>query len=206
MPLEFIDIVDTAVKVGLGAAISGIATYSITHLNHTADNAKELSKRRIEFITFSIEKLEIYFEAFNRCYARLDGILKHGTPPGEFPKALYGGYVELDKQLLEARKTRAIALSRLRLIGEIEATKQVGRIGIFESKFREKTIFNEQLLTSQELKAFGKEIREIRDSLYELLASAFENSYGQPHGQVSKRQSGAGGSLIQAIKRRLGRT
>lgn len=178
MPLEILDVIDTAVKVGFGAIISGIATYQVTHLNHRADKKKELAKRKVEIVTFSIEKLELYFAAFTRCYSRLNGILRSGTEPGEFPDEKLIHYRKLDSELVNARANRAIASSRLRLIGLSEAADLIDKITTIERKLRDKVIFEKQLPTNQELLALNDEINAVKMSLYEILSRAFENSYG----------------------------
>lgn len=178
MPLELLDVIDTAVKVGLGAAISGIATYQVTRLNHKSDKNKELAKRRVELLTFSIEKLEIYFEAYSRCYARLSGILRNGTPAGPFPAEKFKYYKELDDDLIKTRGNRAIASSRLRLIGQMEAADLVDKINGAEKKLRDLVIFEKQIPSREELESIKTEFNNIRNSLFALLALAFEKSYG----------------------------
>ncbi len=42
MAAEVLDIIDTAVKIGLGALISGVATYYATKLKHAKDAEKDL--------------------------------------------------------------------------------------------------------------------------------------------------------------------
>lgn len=48
--MELLSIVDTAVKIGLGALISGVATYWVTKLNHENDIAKTKIKRQRELL------------------------------------------------------------------------------------------------------------------------------------------------------------
>ena len=55
------NILDTAIKIGLGASISGVATYKITTLNHNNDKIKwffifiaPFGKEAIELSNFDI--------------------------------------------------------------------------------------------------------------------------------------------------------
>lgn len=178
MPLEILDVIDTAVKVGLGAAISGIATYQVTRLNHSSDISKELAKRKVEALTYSIEKLELYFAAFSRCYARLTGFLQAGTEPGNFPVEKLKLYKEVDQELVKARDARAVASSRLRLVGQSEAARLIAKISAVERKLRDKVIFDKKIPSLDELNEISKEINEIKKTIYELLAKAFENAHG----------------------------
>ncbi|VAX07756.1 hypothetical protein MNBD_GAMMA26-850 [hydrothermal vent metagenome] len=43
MAIEVLDIIDTAVKIGLGALISGVATYHVTKLKYAKDAEKDIN-------------------------------------------------------------------------------------------------------------------------------------------------------------------
>lgn len=59
MAKEWLDIVDTAVKIGLGALISGIATYAVTKGNNKYDKEKVALERNIKLIHDFAESLEL---------------------------------------------------------------------------------------------------------------------------------------------------
>jgi len=57
------NILDTAIKIGLGASISGVATYKITTLNHNNDKIKWLREAKLKaFTDLSRELLSFGFE------------------------------------------------------------------------------------------------------------------------------------------------
>ena len=58
------EIIDTAVKIGLGALISGVFTYWVTKLNHLKDIEKQAIYRNRE----TIEKIAAEFEIFWNSY------------------------------------------------------------------------------------------------------------------------------------------
>lgn len=176
--MELIEVIDTAVKVGLGALISGVTTYSVTTLNHRADRSKELAKKKVEVLSFAIEKLEIYFNAYSCCYSALTGILQYGTPAGDFPESKLKTYKLKDEELTKARHDRAVAQSRLRLIGLSAAVKEISKISNIENRFREQVIFQKQLPTMEELAAFSKEMNEVKREIYKALSNEFDKTYG----------------------------
>lgn len=47
MPTTLIEVVDTAIKIGLGGIIGFIGTYAVTKLNHNHDLNKEKAKGKI---------------------------------------------------------------------------------------------------------------------------------------------------------------
>jgi hypothetical protein len=56
-----IDVLDTAVKIGLGALISGIAAYLVAKLNHDRDIEKSRITRRRESLEDIAERLEKFY-------------------------------------------------------------------------------------------------------------------------------------------------
>jgi len=177
--MELIEVIDTAVKVGLGALISGITTYTVTKLNHQSDKEKEFLKAKIEMISFAMEKLEIYFNAFDKCCSRLGGMRQTGVPPGRIPDAMFIGYREIDNLLVMSRTDREIANSRLQLIALTEIGETIVEIAKIENKFREQVIFAQQLPTEDQLKSYKTEMSTLKKKVHLILSSVFERSYGK---------------------------
>lgn len=48
MAITYMEILDTAVKIGLGALISGVTTWKITQLQHKNDDEKQRRTRKLE--------------------------------------------------------------------------------------------------------------------------------------------------------------
>jgi hypothetical protein len=174
--MEAIDVIDTAVKVGLGAMISGVSTYWVTKLNHASDREKDKSKRTHETLISITEKIERYLDCMTRCIARVDGIIKHGIPAGTIPDDILNEYRKVDSELVEARKERSSAYSRLRLIGEMEAANCVRELTKFESKFRNPILFDHQLPSQEELIALSVEFTAIREKAFKALNTAYNNA------------------------------
>jgi len=63
MEVKLLEILDTTIKIGLGALISGGATYLITTLNHNNDKVKWLREAKLKaFSDLSTELLSFGFE------------------------------------------------------------------------------------------------------------------------------------------------
>ena len=60
-----VEIVDTAVKVGLGALISGIATYMVTSKNHSHEAKKNVAADKKEILLDLVHKLDTAFSIRN---------------------------------------------------------------------------------------------------------------------------------------------
>jgi len=46
VPKDIIDVIDTAVKIGLGALISGVTTYFVANKNYKNDKTKSLIEKK----------------------------------------------------------------------------------------------------------------------------------------------------------------
>lgn len=172
--MELIEVIDTAVKVGLGAIISGFTTYRVTKLNHNSDRKKESGKRAHEALIQTTENIDRYLNCLARCIARLDGYARSGVPSGKFPDEILMNYRDVDKELISARPDLAAAASRLRLIGERDAALSVENLGRFENSFRTKVIFEKQQPTAEELKLLQKEYQKIKEAIYEALNAVYK--------------------------------
>ncbi|WP_421201141.1 hypothetical protein [Aeromonas enteropelogenes] len=60
MAVTYLEILDTTIKIGLGALISGITTWRITKLQHRNDDEKQIKIRRFENIELVAEQVEFF--------------------------------------------------------------------------------------------------------------------------------------------------
>ena len=121
-------------------------------------------------------QLEGYFSAFERCCARIGGILKSGTLPGEFPEVPLKRYKELDAALIEERPRRSTAVAQMRLIGMKPISEKIEETVEVERMLREQVIFKKQLPTRDELSKTRKDMEALRGTIYDLMAKEFERN------------------------------
>ena len=74
MPKDILDVVDTAVKIGLGAVISGVSTYFITRKNQGYELSKEKSKIRYEGLDYAATHIDPWIHELTRFHSKIDGI------------------------------------------------------------------------------------------------------------------------------------
>ncbi|AVH25897.1 MULTISPECIES: hypothetical protein [Vibrio harveyi group] len=60
MAITYMEILDTAVKIGLGALISGVTTWQITQLQHKNDDEKQRRTRKLESLESVAEQVEVF--------------------------------------------------------------------------------------------------------------------------------------------------
>jgi hypothetical protein len=74
--ISALTIIDTAVKVGLGALIAGIVAYLISRENRTHDVDKAKWEARKSILLETIQASQEYFSKSSRFFACIDGVSK----------------------------------------------------------------------------------------------------------------------------------
>ena len=181
MATEILDIVDTAVKIGLGALISGVATYAVTTKNHGHDLAKESRLKKVEILETAIENFDSYFYLFSGCFAAIDGALRAGIEPGEMtdPRVLSEEWSlwKRDGELMESRGQTTKAVARLHLLNLENIVTILGEAQEVETRFRQQVMFERCLPTKEELLGYRKEFGACKKRIYVEFNKVYSNIY-----------------------------
>lgn len=76
MPVSWIDVADTAVKIGLGALISAGASITVARLNHRKENQKTIISKKLQMVEDISELAEEYFYFFTRLSNRVGPMIR----------------------------------------------------------------------------------------------------------------------------------
>ena len=117
MPTSILDILDSAVKIGLGALISGVATYSVTRLRYSQEAKQKISTRKREIIEDAAEAIEKFNEFSHECSHRIFAVVKGIEEPTELHDAAKG----LSKGLSYITKS----IANIQLLGEEAIVKKL---------------------------------------------------------------------------------
>lgn len=112
MPTQILDIVDTAVKIGLGALISGIATYHVTKLSQKSAAQKEREKWNRKEKHRAYSKLARCIMAFSLDENKLR------TPFQDFAILSESILLTEDEELIEALDIFLHKLEKMRRLGD----------------------------------------------------------------------------------------
>lgn len=118
--MTLLEILDSAIKIGLGAIISAIATYKATSQNHKNEKSKEERQYKIKNLELVSDKYEIFFVSANNFINRIGGILRNRETNEEFdfPEEKIASVKARIDPLFKALEGVVQARSRLRVIGE----------------------------------------------------------------------------------------
>ena len=179
MIISGVEIIDTAVKVGLGALITGLSSYWLTRANHKYGLEKERVQHRrkmFERISEQVEALDVStadFISHPEIWCRVNANHSDTDPD---PDALVADQkrvlANLTKQLEGGTQTAGLLL----LLGERECYERlVTFIRLVEAQ--RKSAFGSGLeLTAEDVAARSDEVIKARESFFEALSSAYSRT------------------------------
>lgn len=154
-----IEVIDTAVKVGLGAIISGCAAYWVARLNHVKEIEKDRLQRRRELLEGIAEQVE----EFNQNALKYWAVLSDDTKRPDVNTELLGSFKELTS-----------AESKLLLLGEQNCQKLLREYGEYVKKFREDFYSKGEKVTEEQQKEIRKNILDKREALFNCLSAIYK--------------------------------
>jgi len=179
-----ISVVDTAVKIGLGAAISGLFGWLIAR--HTARSAitKLLFERRSERLVTAAEQYEHFFQAYLKYTNLLAGLVgasasaRRDDPKGVvYPQKLTEGATDATKlkgEVLAQMEQTFLAQSTLMLLGEDECRDAAEKLHLAITDANQKIKFDGATVDLTALPDCHRAVAEARKKFYSQMAEAFK--------------------------------
>lgn len=177
MNTEVLNIVDTAVKIGLGALISGFATYYVTKLNHSKEVEKELRTRKLNILESASENINEYFNAFSRFISAIDGVQRRHPNTNKIIDIKNGVELQLvsenDEAFCDARDHKEIAISRLRVIGIKSAADILNNLEEIEKTARLTVMFKKEIPKQDTLESWRSELKRVKKEFFQEIGRAY---------------------------------
>ncbi|MEI6893552.1 MAG: hypothetical protein V5789_02755 [Colwellia sp.] len=170
MATEWIDVVDTAVKIGLGALISGVATYKVSSLNHSKGIEKVIIDKKISMLEEISEDAETYFYFASSLSNTIGGMQKIATNFG-------GSLTEQQKKRISKRHegfldilaARNKAASKIKMLGIGDAEDAINEFNETLSELRNLVVFEKVMITIEEKEAFSDRFKLSKDDFYKAI-------------------------------------
>jgi len=167
-----IDVVDSAVKIGLGALISGLATYWLAKTIHAKTIEKERAAHKRELLEAITEQVARFDQFALDYWEKLTNWLAF-APPNEGPsEALKTQLTKLEDQIKDGFKDLKSAEAKLLLFGETECQKLLRDYGTFVRIYREDVITS-RTLDVIELKEYKEEFQQKREKFLNKLSQIY---------------------------------
>jgi hypothetical protein len=190
--MEWIEVVDSAVKIGLGALIGGGVTAYQSSVTRKAEAARTLLLRRRELLEAVAQTIDDFTARLADYWAALTNLLIQKAEGLEVAAVDWAQYEKLAANLYSAFPTLNTAESRLLLLGHSAAQEALRDYSRAVEKFFTNSNFRTTTFTEAELKDLYGQFREQRRALLLLLSDI----YSEP--------SARGGKAIRSAASRLG--
>ena len=169
-----LEIVDTAVKVGLGAVISGVITYFVARLNHKREIEKSITNRRIELLEGLAQQIQIFHTSALRYWALTCLRAEYERSDEEMPEDQLVSWREAYDEDVFPELGNAEA--KLLLMGEVGCAKLARDYGNFVNEFRSASFMGGEKLSitvASELEEHRTQLLEKRAELFRCLSSVY---------------------------------
>lgn len=167
MPTTWIDVADTAIKIGLGGLISAIATYKVAQTNHKNDITKSFTNKKVEILEELSELAEEYFYFCTALSNKVGGMQKIaenvGAPLTEHQRKAIS---KAHENFIETLSKRNKAISKIKILGITDAEEAIRKYNDVLGEFREDVVFNKTLITVERREELGRRYMEHKDAFY----------------------------------------
>lgn len=182
-PTTWLSVVDTAVKIGLGAAMSGFFGWLIAR--HTARSAitKLLFERRSERLVVASEQYEAFFQAYLKYTNLLAGLVSASASAGRndpagavYPQMLAQGATDatkLKREMFGKMEQAFFAQSTLMLLGETRCREAAEKLHLAITDANQKIKFDGATVDLTALPECHVAVSEARKAFYNEMAKAF---------------------------------
>ncbi|MFM4819589.1 hypothetical protein ACEUDB_02820 [Aeromonas hydrophila] len=178
MQVTALEVIDTAVKIGLGGVITVAGTLVITKLNHKHGNGKERAKRYFDALESVGENVEDITHTALRYYWAL--VIEWVRNNKQGMALTERRQEELDKtklDLFDHFKSLTVAESKLLLLGLDKPSLLLREYGDFLKEMRRKHYDGKSSLTEEQMETARKELLTKRQALFSALSDSYKNGF-----------------------------
>lgn len=166
----WITLIDTSIKVGLGALIVGLFSWL---LNYRRGSSKALSRnvRRLELF----EDISRDVGNVNHIFAKYSSLIIESTRFGlRWPKARQDELERVNTELVSVFKNLADAESKLLMLGEKTMEKTLRLYGAKIAYFRKHVYMGRQDISDEEIGQIKRQITQLREQFYDMLSRKYD--------------------------------
>ncbi|WP_429234944.1 hypothetical protein [Aeromonas salmonicida] len=178
MAKEWLEVVDTAIKIGLGALITGGFTYLGIKKNHQSERSKFIREHKIKILEEVSSDLDKYFHSLLRVISIVAGAAKgmdHGLTDVILNKQQLEDIKTRDKELVGSVHLRNSASSKLRLLRANEAINIINNVVALETELRNRIVFEKKHYNYKDISAFRSEVYLAKNKFHDELANIYDN-------------------------------
>lgn len=174
MAKEWIDVADTAVKIGLGGLVSGIFTFIGIRFTHKSDKEKHLLKHTTKVLEHISEDIGEYFDAWNAYIAKVAGITKVlASNEKEISTNQREAIANRNSELVAAWKKKDSAKSKSYLIKATKVADTINDCTSLEKELRDRIVFLKEIPTYEEVVELRNNVKKAQKKVYVQLSEYY---------------------------------
>ena len=174
MPATVIEVVDTAIKIGLGGVIGFFGTFAVTKLNHSHDLNKEKIKRRYD----TLEQVATHIEEFShvalKYWALVAESVRFESDGKKWPKERSDQLDIVKAEYFSEAKNVTVAESKLLLLGLEKTSMKLRDYADFLKSLRRQYYVGKNGLTEKEMESVREELLGLRQDFFSELSNDYK--------------------------------
>ena len=175
MPNSVLDIVDTAIKIGLGALITSAGSYLLSKQTHDREAKKERINKEREILEKVAEEFETFSYAVFSYWALHSEWNNRKVAGKPLPEERQKLFDEARRDYFVKAQNLTNAEAKLLLLGQIEAQAKLREFADLLIEYRKHVFERLTHYEQDELKEWRRKILEARKNFFDSLSSAFTN-------------------------------
>ncbi|ART83028.1 hypothetical protein CBP31_10670 [Oceanisphaera profunda] len=172
-----IDVLDTAVKIGLGAVITAFATHWHSKQKGKSESIREYEKRHRTLLEQVAEQTEQLNHVYLKYWALVVEWIRFNKNGKEWPQSRKDELEEVKAELFSTFGSLTNAESKLLLVGEHEAYSKLRELGEAVVQFRRSCYVDKETLTEEEIEEKKIQIKKLREDLYKMLSETYQTNF-----------------------------
>lgn len=170
-PSTIWQLIDTSIKVGLGAIITGMLFWLIQFRRHTPPIEDPAQNRKIQLL----EQISADVGAVSHVFSKYSALIIESTRYGErWPMARKNELSDLNKELVAEFKKLADAEATLLMLGEKSMEKALRFYGAKIAIFRKEVYVGRQDISQEDITKIKSEINGFRETFYDILSRKYD--------------------------------
>lgn len=174
-----LDIIDTAVKIGLGALISGVATYWVAQRRAKSEAVGEYERCRRALLEKVAEDVEELNHTYLKYWALVIEWLRHNREGTTWSSSRKEELERTKDELFHGFKSFSAAEGMLMLVAEKDGADALREYGDAVVAFRRSYYMGNNAMTEEQLDSAKSQIRDLRERFFDIVSKSYQSKFTQ---------------------------
>ncbi|WP_306480732.1 hypothetical protein [Limnobacter sp.] len=173
--MTYLEVIDTAVKVGLGALISGLSAYWMAKSKTRDDSKRERLIRHHGLLEKSAEQIENFSHITMRYWALMIEWVRNRDQSLDLLPQRKEELTKTKAEFFDAFSDLTSAESKLLLLGHENAQKFLRNYGDLAKRMRRDAYDGNKALTEKQMEQYRSQLLDAREKLFHELSRIYRN-------------------------------